>query len=596
MSIDKELADIALEIPADDAASSATQDDPAALPPLETAQDLLEWVQTDPDLSPQQRCNEMSAIRTLGAVDNTPLAAISLEDGYLFKDRYKAIRAAKSLKQRRRSDVITLVNRVLKRAGITKVGSKRLGPTSAAWIQVLESLTHGNDRNSLSPFAKYCSERKIEPHQVTLQVWQDFVDETLHHTGIKKPRETVRRVVAASNRARAKNAGWPLPELPKLTNPRIVSKPESSFPASLWTDFAEYARLSSTPCKDIFAKNWPKQLAPDTLIRYREVAKRTASAQVHRDRPASDITSLEAMLDIKWLKEGVQWSYERAGNKFLKDHLNMAATWVSMARNYVRPAPEILIELRKGIMDKIAQELGSPEFSRRNIEKLEQFNDPKIVEDFQLLPFRIMDEVSRKKVITIEDATLMQAALAMELFLTTMVRRKNVAKTDHKLNFWPAKPRPDGTWTFRVEGTDVKNHVDLNFKLGKHTTCLIEFYIKKCWPLLAKGPTTKLFLKKDGVPKKPVDVAYLVTSIVRKRLGLDVNVHLFRHIGAMLFLDKHPGSFEVVRVMLGHKSILTTQKFYARLKATKAIELFTSAVFGERDAMIDKLKLGGKVK
>ena len=100
----------------------------------------------------------------------------------------------------------------------------------------------------------------------------------------------------------------------------------------------------------------------------------------------------------------------------------------------------------------------------------------------------------------------------------------------------------------------------------------------------------------DGTPKKPSDVAYLVTSTVRKRLGLDVNVHLFRHIGAMLFLDKHPGSFEVVRVMLGHKSILTTQKFYARLKATKAIELFTSAVFGERDAMIGKLKLGGKVK
>ena len=595
MSVDKEPADVAMEFLAEEPASSSVQADPAPQPILKTAEDLLVWVATYPGLGKAQRSNETSAIRALERIVNTPLAAIPLDEQYLLNVCYKAIRADKSLKKRRCGNIITLLNRVLKRAGITKVGSKRLGPTSAAWIQMLKSITHGNDRNSLSPFAKYCSERKIEPHQVTLQVWQDFVDETLHHTGIKKPRETVRRIVKTSNRARTKDADWPLPEFPKLTNPRTVSKPESDFPASLWTDFAEYAKLSSTPCKDIFAKNWPKQLAPDTLIRYREVTKRTASAQVHRGRPASDITSLEAMLDIKWLKEGVQWSSERAGNKFLKDHLNMAATWVSMARNYVRPAPEILIELRKGIMDKIDQELGSPEFSRRNIEKLEQFNDPKIVEDFQLLPFRIMEEVSRKKVITIEDATLMQAALAMELFLTTMVRRKNVAKTDHKLNFWPAKPRPDGTWTFRVEGTDVKNHVDLNFKLGKHTTCLIEFYIKKCWPLLAKGPTTKLFLKKDGVPKKPVDVAYLVTSIVRKRLGLDVNVHLFRHVGAMLFLDKHP-DFEVVRVMLGHKSILTTQKFYARLKATKAIELFTSAVFGERDAMIDKLKLGGKVK
>jgi site-specific recombinase XerD len=91
-------------------------------------------------------------------------------------------------------------------------------------------------------------------------------------------------------------------------------------------------------------------------------------------------------------------------------------------------------------------------------------------------------------------------------------------------------------------------------------------------------------------------MAHLVVSTVRKRLGLDINVHLFRHIGAMLFLDKHLGSLEVVRVMLGHGSTKTTEKFYARLKATKAIELFTTAVFGERDAMIEQLKLGRKKK
>ena len=34
----------------------------------------------------------------------------------------------------------------------------------------------------------------------------------------------------------------------------------------------------------------------------------------------------------------MQWLHEHAGDRFLKDHLNMAATWVSMARNYVRPA------------------------------------------------------------------------------------------------------------------------------------------------------------------------------------------------------------------------------------------------------------------
>jgi site-specific recombinase XerD len=69
-------------------------------------------------------------------------------------------------------------------------------------------------------------------------------------------------------------------------------------------------------------------------------------------------------------------------------------------------------------------------------------------------------------------------------------------------------------------------------------------------------------------------------------------VHLFRHIGAMLFLETHPGALEVVRIMLGHKSTKTTSAFYARMKATKAVQLFTDAVLGERDLKIDQLKRG----
>jgi integrase len=431
---------------------------------------------------------------------------------------------------------------------------------------------------------------------VTLKVWDAFVDETFHHSSFKNPRETVRRVVIANNRARARFTDWPLPELPKLVNPRLVSIPKSELPASFWADVDKYVLTSSTPTADIFDENWPAQLAPDTLARYRDVVWRTASAQVHRGRKASEIVDLTALLDITWLKEATRWLHKHAGDRFLKDHLNMAATWVSIAYNYVRPQEETVNELRDSFMNMIAKKLGTPEFSRRNIEKLEQFNDPNVVEEFLLLPFRIMDEVRRKKVITVEDATLVMAAVGIELLLATMVRRKNLAHTDLKTNFWPAKPRPDGTWTFRVKAKDVKNHKDLDFKLGKQTARLIEFYLKECRPLLVKHPTATLFLRTDGTPKGTMMMAHLIVNTVRKRLDVDVNVHLFRHIGAMLFLDKHLGSLEVVRVMLGHGSTKTTEKFYARLKATKAIELFTTAVFGERDATIEQLKLGRKKK
>lgn len=584
-----------MEFLADEPASSPPAN-PAPLPALETGQDLLDWVKADPKLGKNQRSNEASAIRGLERIVNTPLSAIPLDEQYLLNVCYKAIHAEKALAKRRRGGIITLLNRVLKRAGIIKVGSRRSGKTSVGWIRLLKSLPGRNDEYGLSTFAKYCSARGIMPCEVTLDTWHAFADETLLHSGFKNPRETVRRVVVTSNRARFEHPDWPLPEFPALANPRLVSCPKSDFPASLWEDFNNYVLKSSTPSSDIFAIDWPTQLSPETLGRYRDVAWRTASAQVHRGRPACEIVNLRALLDVDWLKEATRWLHEHAGNKFLKDHLNMAATWVSIGDNYVRPPEKTMEMLRKGIMGMIAAKLGPPEFSRRNIEKLEQFNAPNLVEEFLLMPFRIFDEVSRKKVVTVKDATQMMAAVGMELLLTTMVRRKNLAQADLKMNFWPAKPRADGTWTFRVKAKDVKNHKDLDFKLGKETTRLIEFYLKTCRPLLLKHPATVLFLRTDGTPKGSTMMADLIVNTVRKRLGLDVNVHLFRHIGAMLFLDKHPGGLEVVRVMLGHGNTKTTEKFYARLKATKAIDLFTRAVLGERDAKIETLKLRKKVK
>ena len=370
-----------------------------------------------------------------------------------------------------------------------------------------------------------------------------------------------------------------------------MSIPKDDLPPSFWADLDTYVERSSTPTTDIFDDTRPVQLSPDTLRRYRDVAWRTASAQVHAGRPAAEIVSLSALMDEEWLKMAMRWLHTRAGNRFLKDHLNTAATWVSFADNYVRPPKPIRDALRK-IMKTIDTALGKPEFSKKNIERLDQFTDQGTVNDLLLLPYRIFDEVRRKKEITVEDATEMMAAVAIELLLTTMIRRKNLAHADLKANFWPSKPRPDGRWAFRVEGKDVKNLKPLDFPLPPSTARLIQFYLKRCWPLLQKEPGTKLFLRKNGKLKGSEGIAHLVRRVVRQRLDLDVNVHLFRHIGAMLYLDEHPGNLEVVRVMLGHGSTTTTQQFYARMKATRAIELFTRTVLGERDALIGKLKLG----
>lgn len=404
------------------------------LPWLTNAQDLLNWVLRDKLPNDNQRRNEVAAIRWLGKVDERPLAAISLDPRLLVDDRFSLIRRHRTLTRQRRSNIITLLNRVLRRAGILAVGARRGGITSHAWTNLIRLLPTLNAQASLSSFSKFCSARGVEPEGVTLAVWQAYVDETLNTSGVKHPRLKIQRTSKTSNAARLTMPDWPLPKLPGLPNPRTISMSKDVFPRSFWADLDTYAHMSSTPAKNIFDGDWPKRLSEATLHRYRHVAWRTASAEIHAGRSASEITSLAALLDVVWLQRAMTWLYQRAGNTFLKDHLNIAATWVSMADNYVHAPDEVIGRIRDSIKKPIERQLGPGKFSKKNTVRLFQFSDPAAVESLLILPYRIMAEIKAKKVIEIRDATDMMAAVAIELLLATMIRIKNLANLDIERN------------------------------------------------------------------------------------------------------------------------------------------------------------------
>jgi site-specific recombinase XerD len=61
-----------------------------------------------------------------------------------------------------------------------------------------------------------------------------------------------------------------------------------------------------------------------------------------------------------------------------------------------------------------------------------------------------------------------------------------------------------------------------------------------------------------------------------------VHPHLFRHIGAKLFLDDNPGAYEVVRRVLGHRAIATTTNFYTGLETAAAVRHFDATILNLR--------------
>ena len=123
------------------------------------------------------------------------------------------------------------------------------------------------------------------------------------------------------------------------------------------------------------------------------------------------------------------------------------------------------------------------------------------------------------------------------------------------------------------------------YPLPPQSVALIDRYLTHFRPILTTGGSTALFPGRSGAPQHPNALREQICNAVFEHLGVRVNPHLFRHIAAKLFLDANPGSYEVMRRVLGHRSVETTTAFYTGLETPAAVRHF--------DATILKLRKGG---
>src|ERR1700722_78700 len=78
--------------------------------------------------------------------------------------------------------------------------------------------------------------------------------------------------------------------------------------------------------------------------------------------------------------------------------------------------------------------------------------------------------------------------------------------------------------------------------------------------------------------KEKISFSTQIVERVQKSTGLRITVHQFRHAAGALILKHRPGEYELVRRVLGHKSVQTTIRFYLSLETTQASEIFTDII------------------
>jgi integrase len=538
-----------------------------------TLEDLLVLVRSAP-MAERRRRDMLSAINTVARALDRPPAEI-LVDVRLLNTRLKQVApAALGITPARWRNVLSLF-----RSGLALIGPMMKGrseaPMTKAWAALHQKIAVRGDRIKLSRLPRWLSENSIAPESVTAEDLERFRVNLCGQALLKNAENTWVDATLAWNRAVQRVAGWPAITIPRQRRRETYTLPWSAFPPSLKQDVDSWlARCSG---KD-FAEDGPAHPLSEGTVHARDYHLRAfASALVLKGCESQSLTSLAACLTVENYVLGLHYFHERFGSKASATTGNMATMLKSVARHWLKADDETLMKMRK-IGKKVSVVYHG--LTPKNRERLRPFNDLSNCKKLVCLPLELRKEIERGKLPAHRRRTLGQVAVALELLIMAPIRSKNLASLDLDRHLRPAGRK----LMLTIPAHEVKNGVDLDFELPDQSANLISWYIKHV--RAAEPRNSALFPSPEGGYKDKDTLAIQLAETVKRYIGFTVNLHLFRHIAALIYLRLNPGGYEVMRRVLGHKKMDTTSNFYAGLEATAAARHF--------DAEILKLRNGSQ--
>jgi integrase len=263
-------------------------------------------------------------------------------------------------------------------------------------------------------------------------------------------------------------------------------------------------------------------------------------------------------------------------------HLN-AALLCTVARWWCDVPPAELEELRKLASD-LRPEVGLNQMAPRNREMLRKFDDRELALRTLFLPDAIYEAYRHRSGFSLVEARRIERAAMVAFSIATAVRPKNHASTMIGTHLFERA----GRLHVHYPSSEVKNKVELEFVLPEHTARILRFYIAKVRPLLTGGDSAYLWPSLKGKAKSAAHLGGVIGNFMEKEVGVRVTGHRFRHLAGYLYLLDNPNGYEVVRLLLGHKSLKTTMTFYASLEAKEGFKRYDAFLNRRRKELFNK--------
>ena len=440
----------------------------------------------------------------------------------------------------------------------------------------------GELRYRLSRLMSYCSGLGMPPHAVDDPVMAEFGDWLIDGTLVERPDALYRATIRSWNKAAATVEAWPAT---RLMLPATVDRY-----CLAWEDIPEPLRGDIEAWLDRLAhadplddRGPPRPVRPATAKHRRFQTRQLVSALARRGHGIAGLCALADLVEIETAREALRFFLDRNGGKTSSQIYGLASVICAIAEHWVEVNGEHLDRLKriKGNLAYTVQGL-----TPRNRRRLLQFADHRNLVALLGLPHRIFDRIRKKSAITLADARDMQVAVATETLLMAPVRRRNLVALNLDENFIVrGRGRHRSIWIdFPAEA--VKNRIDLTYPIPQESVALLDFYISRCLPLVQRPDERWLFPGDLPGRHKSLDqFSRLFSATIRRLTGLEINMHLMRHLGAKLYLDENPGAYEIVRRVLGHKRMSTTVNNYTGLETEAAIRHFDAVILGIRSGI-----------
>ena len=566
---------------------------PILLPPATLVPTFAEVIAQIPSWTwiPKKRRDDIaSALTTAARMLGMPPAAIPGDPAWLNERLFKRQPAAFGIRKGRARNIVSLIRAALRVVGQHAPDLRVHDALPPAWAEVLEVVTNIGRNAALTGFARFCAKACVMPAEVGDEHLAGFVAERQATTLSAANGERGRTLASAWNACVAAGLpGWPTQRLSATPRRKPYTLPFTAFPESFQADIARFReQIGGQGGRFVISNTAHQRLRPATVAMRVFSLRQAAGLLVQSGIPPEQLTSLRDLVQpldrvmtvLDRLSE-MQTARTGEADPVGSQLAVVAETLRQVAIHHAKLDPDST----KRISDWARQARGrrGEGLTRKNRDRLRALIQPRARALVLHLPEELMRRAHAIGPGQPGAGRLAMEAVALEILLNCPLRRASLLALRLDEHLQRLDPRRRRITHLVLQPDDMKNAIPFEWPLPAASAALIEIYIRDFRPAVATPENPWLFPGQQGALSGNQLSNRLVTTI-EEETGVRLHLHLLRHFAAWLHLQAHPGAYEDVRRVLGHKSVETTIAHYIAFEAAAAALRFDEVVLRERQS------------